>query len=289
MGFVPNRFGTTERCLEVSEQLPTKSGPRGLVDIVVAVQDRGRGARIGQDGAVTTRLPSLHGRLTTFASGLWEATGPDGRLGLPPGVAEGAVDGLDVTARLTGDGVAVAARSDRIRAGLRRKRIDQIDAANLPPDVPTIGGLLARMPDSKPLLISLNGDPHFEAVLATARERGSESEKRLWLAGHDHHDLIRWRPRTNAVLLLATSRRRVGDGVEKVLAALHGDDLDGVSMPHSDWSGGTVTLAHRFGLRTHASGARHNRELAAVIDAGIDAVTADDPIRLAAVAAQFYP
>lgn len=238
---------------------------------------------------MTTRLPSLHGRLTTFVSDPWQATGPDGGFDLPPEVANGDVDGVDVTAQLTGDGVVVAARSDRIRTGLRRRRIDQLDAVDLPPGVPTIAELLARISDPNPLLVSVGGDSHFEAILATARELGSEVEKRLWLAGHVHPDLIRWRPRTDAVLLLATSRRRIGESVEKMLAALHGDDLDGVTMPHADWSGGTIALAHRFGLRTHASGARHSRELAAVIDAGVDAVTAEDSIRLAAVAAQFYP
>ncbi len=246
-------------------------------------------AQIGQDGAVTTRLPSLNGRLTTFVSGPWESTGPNPGFDLPPGVINGDVDGIAVTARLTADGVVVAADSDRIRTGLRRRRIDQLDAADLHPEVPTITALLARLPDPNPLLVAVGGDSHFEAILAAARDLGSEVEKRLWLAGHEHQDLIRWRPRTDAVLLLATARRRVGDGVEKMMAALHGDDLDGVSMSHGDWSGGTIALAHRFGLRTHAHGARHSRELAAVIDAGIDALTAEDPIQLAAVAAEFYP
>lgn len=238
---------------------------------------------------MTTRLPSLNGRLTTFASGPWEANGPEEGFDLPAGVVDGTVDGVDVTARLTGDGVVVAADSDRIRAGLRRKRIDELEAADLPPGIPTMAALLVEVSAPKPLLVSVSDDAVFAAVLATARGFGAAVEQRLWLVGLDHSDLIRWRPRTNAVLLLATSRRRVGDGVEKLLAALHGDDLDGVTMPHADWSGGTIALAHRFGLRTHASGARHNRELASVIDAGIDAVTGSDPMQLAAMAAQYYP
>ncbi|MDH5519413.1 MAG: hypothetical protein OEZ14_02655 [Acidimicrobiia bacterium] len=233
-----------------------------------------------------TRLPSLHGRLTTFASG---PSGQDGDVELLARVADGDVEGLDVTAQVTSDGVAVVADSDRIRSGLRRWRIDACSAADLPRELPTVAALLARTTDRNPFLVTVVGDSVFEAVLTAARELGSEVEKRLWLVGQERTDLIRWRPRTGAVLLLDTARRKVGDGTEKLLAALHGDDLDGVTMPHGDWSGGTIALAHRFGLRTHASGARHNRELAAVIDAGIDAVSAEDPIRLAAVAAQYYP
>lgn len=238
---------------------------------------------------MTTRLPSLHGRLTTFASGPWETDEADEGFDLPPGVANGDVDGVAVTAHLTGDGVVVAADSDRIRTGLRRSRIGELDATDLPPGIPTMTALLVLVSDPNPLLVTVSEDSVFEAVLTTARELGGEVEKRLWLAGHNHPDLIRWRPRTDALLLLATSRRQVGDGVEKLLAALHGDDLDGVTMPHADWSGGTIALAHRFDLRTHASGARHGRELASVIDAGIDAVTGADPMQLAAIAAQYYP
>lgn len=238
---------------------------------------------------MTTRLPSLHGRLTTFASRPSETGGKDGDVDDLAGVVDGHVDGLDITVHLSGDGVAVVADSDRMRSGLRRRRIDTFDAVELPPEVPTLADLLAQIPDPNPLLITVGGDAIFEAVLSTAQALGPTVEQRLWLVGHDHSDLIRWRPRTGAVLLLGTARRRAGHGLEKLLAEVHGGDLDGVTMPHTDWSGGTIALAHRFGLRTHASGGRHNRELASVIDAGIDAITADDPIRLGAVAAQYYP
>ncbi|MDH3302224.1 MAG: hypothetical protein OES24_17135 [Acidimicrobiia bacterium] len=238
---------------------------------------------------MTTRLPSLHGQLITFASGPSETGGRDEDIDALAGVVSGHVDGLDVTVRLTRDGVAVLADSDRIRTGLRRKRIDGFDAVDLPPEIPTLANILAQTSDRNPLFVTVGGDSTFEAVLSTARTHGPEVETRLWLVGHDQSELIRWRPRTQALMLLGTARRRVGGGLERLLAEVHGDDLDGVSMPHADWSGGSIALAHRFGLRTHASGGRHNRELASVIDAGIDAITADDPIRLGAVAAEFYP
>ncbi len=238
---------------------------------------------------MTTRLPSLHGRLTTFASGPWESTPDEGVLDVMAATVRGPVDGLAVTARLTRDGVAVLADSDRVGKGFRKRRINEIDATELPPDVTPLAAVLGRTAGRNPLLVTVSGDAAFETVLATAREFGEAAEKSLWLIGHEHAELVRWRPRTEAILLHGSARRRAGGGVEKLLAALHGDDIDGVSMPHGDWSGGSVALAHRFGLLTHASGAHHSRELAVVIDAGIDAVTADEPMRLAAAAAQYYP
>ncbi len=237
---------------------------------------------------MTTRLPSLSGHLTTFATGPWAATAEESAVDVMVSTLGGKVDGLDLSIRLTSDGVAVVAGSDRIRAGLRRRRIDQLAAVDLPADVTVLTEVLTDVADSAPLLLWLGGDREFEAVVASARTVDG-LEPRLWLVCSDHNELIRWRPRTTARLIHATARNNVRGGVEKLLAALHGDDLDGITMPHADWSGGTIALAHRFELLTHASGARHSRELAAVIDAGIDAVSAADAMQLAAVASEFYP
>ncbi len=59
-------------------------------------------------------------------------------------------------------------------------------------------------------------------------------------------------------------------------------------MFHQDWTGGTVALAHRFELLTVGWGAEHERELAKLVDAGIDAVASRQVERMVAVVSQYY-
>ncbi len=237
---------------------------------------------------MTTRLPSLHGRLNTFACGPWFPTDDGNTFDMMVQAIDDGVDGLDITVQVSADGVAVVAGSEWVRRGLRRRRISSLGVADLQPETASLTAVIEHTLGRIPLLINLDGDAGLESVLTTARSLGREIEERLWLTSPNQSDLVRWRSRTGARLLHTTGRRQLGDGLEKLLATLHGDDIDGLSMPHAGWSGGSIALAHRFGLLAHASGARHDRELAAVIDAGIDAVSAPDAIRTAAMAAEYY-
>jgi hypothetical protein len=66
-------------------------------------------------------------------------------------------------------------------------------------------------------------------------------------------------------------------------------DAPALCLHHGEWSGGLIALAHRFGRLALARGAEHEREVATLLDTGIDGVSCPHGDRLMAVAGLYYP
>ena len=139
-----------------------------------------------------------------------------------------------------------------------------------------------------PLWLDVADDSIVDTVLTVIADHGEQAESNLWLVHGQQQNLIRWRPLTSAKLILAMTAGRPGEGMERRFAELHAADIDGAALAHRAWSGGTIALAHRFGLLAVGTGAEYERELAALIDGGIDAVSAADWHRMAAVVGEYY-
>ncbi len=207
---------------------------------------------------------------------------------MPPWRAAGA-DGLELAVQATRDGVAVVADSPTVGRRPRRRRIASIDHRDLPAGATTpLAEVFHRVDGPASFLLHVADSRVFDAIGTIGTTQEAHGQLDLWLAHHDKANLVQWRPRTSARLILVTRLGKVNQGMEQLLAGLHADDIDGLSMYHRDWSGGTIALAHRFGLRAVAGGTEHHREMAAMVDAGIDAMSAVDPGRLSAVVDQYY-
>ncbi|MEL6982792.1 MAG: hypothetical protein AAFO29_10250, partial [Actinomycetota bacterium] len=62
----------------------------------------------------------------------------------------------------------------------------------------------------------------------------------------------------------------------------------GIRLPHGDWTGGRVTLLHRFARLALGDGVVFDRETAALIDAGADGVYSQRIEPMVAIMAEFY-
>jgi glycerophosphoryl diester phosphodiesterase len=62
---------------------------------------------------------------------------------------------------------------------------------------------------------------------------------------------------------------------EQHAARLRELGIDAVNLHESEWTGGLVTLYHRFGIRTFGWDAQHHRALVELLRAGIDGVYSD--------------
>ena len=88
-------------------------------------------------------------------------------------------------------------------------------------------------------------------------------------------------------LVNSTRLELLPQGPERRAAELSAARIDAVNLRQGEWSGGLVTLFHRFGVLAFGWDAQYERQLAMLIDIGIDAVYSDHVDRMVAVAAEF--
>ena len=175
---------------------------------------------------------------------------------------------------ITGDGVAVLHSDGSVGGRLRRRPIAEVSRADLPPSVPSLAGLYEACGPDVPLALEVRDPAAAPEVIATARDVGGESS--LWLCHPDLDTLASWRALAPAARLVHLSRfTRLGGSHEAHAAAMSRLGVDAVQLPHSDWTGGTVALYHRFERLTIGADATFERVIDELLDSGIDAVVSD--------------
>ncbi|MGF1599531.1 MAG: glycerophosphodiester phosphodiesterase [Acidimicrobiales bacterium] len=234
------------------------------------------------------RLASLDGSVVTFAQTGATADGePRSVLAALTAAVAGGASGVASEARLTADGAVVLTDRATIGSRFRRRPVSSATRAELGDGACTLSELYQRLPPSTSVSLELADPSAFDGVMAAARDAGAE--ERLWLRSPDLDLLVSWRRRTGARLVNTIRLRSLKESPEQRVFGLRDRGVDGLGLHHQEWSGGLVALVHKFGCYAAAWGADHERQLAAVIDVGIDAVSSAHADRLVAVAAQFYP
>ena len=182
--------------------------------------------------------------------------------------------GLESDVWLTSDGVAVLDHDGIVKSGWRRRPIRDVARRALPSHVPTLAELYETCGTDIELSLDVKDDAAGPIALAVARDAGGEG--RLWLCHHDLDVLAGWRPLSDTVHLVDSTRlRRIKEGPER-RAARHAElGIDAVNMHASDWTAGLVTLWHRFDRLGFGWDAQQPRVLATLLALGIDAVYSD--------------
>lgn len=198
--------------------------------------------------------------------------------------------GIETDAWLTSDGIAVLDHDGVIGPRLRRRKISDTLSTELPEHIPTIDDLYRIAPNLH-LSIDVKDPGAFEPIVATARtiDPDGSAEKRLWLCTDSLQQLQQWRSLTTANLVLSTRINDHPNALERLLSDLAASEGDALNLHHTEWTGGQIIMVHRFGLRAFGWGAVHERELVAMLDAGIDAVYSDHVERMMATIERFYP
>ncbi|MEM9563001.1 MAG: hypothetical protein AAGA93_10305 [Actinomycetota bacterium] len=233
------------------------------------------------------RLPALLDRPVVFGRADPDAADPsESGLAELDQVIERGARAVAADVWLTADGVPVLDRTGRLGGRLRRRTVAKTPAADLPPTTTRLDELLASIGADRPLSLDIRDAGAFEAVIGVARDAASED--RLWLCHPSVATLTPWRPETSARLVNIAGYRSLDGGLERRVADLEQRDIDGLRLDHQDWTGGRITLLHRFGRLALATGAVHEREMAALLDAGIDAFYVTRIEASVAVTAQYY-
>ncbi len=228
------------------------------------------------------RLPSLIDPPIGFAHRGARAHAPENTLEAFELALRLGATGLESDAWLTADGQVVLDHDGVVGSllrGRRRRAIATIDRADLPAHIPTLAELYERCGTDFELSLDLKDPATAPEVVAVAEAAGAAN--RLWLCHPDHEVVATWRGLHGEVRLVDSTRLdKIKEGPERRLATLAELGIDALNMHHTDWSGGLVTMAHRFERFALGWDAQHERMIAELVHMGIDGVYSDHVDRL---------
>ena len=204
--------------------------------------------------------------------------------------------GLESDAWATADGQAVLDHDGLVRSRRWRRRQPISDCLRneLPDHIPTLAELYLECGADFHLSLDLKdpdaASPAIDSVDAAAARTGLPLRERLWLCHSDVETLIGLRQQwPNVRLCNSTRLSRLDGGAERRAAVLAEARIDSVNLHQTDWTGGLVTLFHRFGVMCFGWDAQQPRVLDELLDMGIDAVYSDHVDRMGAALANWYP
>ena len=188
--------------------------------------------------------------------------------------------GLESDVWITADGIAVLDHDGVVRRRTRKVPISEVSRRSLPSHVPELSEMLEACPGDFDLSLDVKDPSAFDATLDAIRETRPEMESRTWLCHHDWTLVARWRNRTGARLVDSTRLSRIKEGPERRLAQLSEAGIDCLNMHHSDWTGGIVTLAHRFRRFALGWDMQFDHVIETGLRMGLDGVFSDYPDRM---------
>ena len=236
-------------------------------------------------GAMATRIEALWSPPVLFAHRGAKAHAPENTIEAFELAVRLGATGLETDAWITSDGVVVLDH-DGWHRWFPRRWIADVPRASLRTHIPTLAEYYANVGTDLPVSIDVKDPATFEPMVEIAREH--DAVDRLWVCHPDLGLLAEWRDLAPDVRLVnSTALERLAQGPERHAAELAAARIDAVNLRHHEWTGGLTTLFHRFGILTFGWDAQHERQIAALIDMGIDAVYGDHVDRLVAVAATF--
>ena len=197
------------------------------------------------------------------------------------------VDGVASEVWLTADGQAMLDRDGYQGGRLRRRRFGSLDRADLADHIPSVDDLYDLVETSMDVWIDVQDPDAVATVVEAARRAGGDAEQRLWLCHPDLDTVAAWRRETDAKLAVRTTIRAAGGQPERLANRLREHGVDALSLAHGEWHAGLIALLHRFDRYALATGLVHEREMAKLLDIGIDGIASGHVDRMVAVAAQF--
>lgn len=187
--------------------------------------------------------------------------------------------GLESDVWHTADGAAVLDHDGVVGGMFRRRRIAEVERADLPEHIPTLDELYEACGADHDLSLDVKDADAVDAVLEAARRAGALA--RLWLCHPELDVLAAWRERSGPARLVHSTRvAALERGPEHHAARLRELGVDAVNLHQSEWSAGSVALYHRFGRYCLGWDAQQPRMISSLLDMGIDGVFSDHVDRM---------
>lgn len=222
------------------------------------------------------RLPSLLEHPVAFAHRGGKAHAPENTLeAFKLGLKLGAT-GLESDVWLTADGVPVLDHDGLVKTRFSKRVINEMRRNQLPSFIPTLADLIDTCGTGYHLSLDLKGPGCGQRVLEVVKEVGADLLPRLWLCDPSWQALLPLRDHVDGARLVDSTRLlRIKEGPERRAATLASERIDAINMHHTDWSGGLVTLFHRFDVCAIAWDLQFEHTLRPILRMGIDGVHSD--------------
>jgi glycerophosphoryl diester phosphodiesterase len=199
---------------------------------------------------------------------------------------EQGASGLETDAWLSADGEVVLTHDAVVRRGIRRRKVADATASDLAAfDVPRFADVYAELGSDFEFSVDIKEWAAAKPLIDVARSAGAP--ERVWLCHPDVELLRSLRVNEDVKLVHSERRRAITTPLERHAADLADAGIDAMNMHHTDWSGGLVSLFHRFGRRAFAWDTQEARHIRAALAIGIDALYCDRPDRLVSVVAEW--
>jgi glycerophosphoryl diester phosphodiesterase len=239
---------------------------------------------------VQQRIPALLDDPITFAHRGARAHAPENTIEAFQLALEMGAAGLESDVWLSRDGIPVL-EHDGVLGRVRKRRVADIDRAELPASIPSLDDLIVACGTDFHLSLDLKAPQSGQPVIDVIAARSPDLLRRTWLCHPDLATLAALRPANPSVRLIHSTRlNRLVDGPERHAARLAEARIDGINMRRDDWNGGLVSLFHRFELTAFAWNVQFDHELRDAMRMGIDAVYSDFVDRMmAAYRAELSP
>jgi glycerophosphoryl diester phosphodiesterase len=228
-------------------------------------------------------------RPITFAHRGARSEAPDNTLPAFRRALELGARGLETDAWLSGDGEVVLVHDAVARKGFRRRKVAKTSAVELAAlGVPRLADLYDDLGSDFELSIDVRDRDAAEPIAELARAAGDDAVTRLWLCHPSTKFLARLRARAPEVKLVHSQwRQRIETPIERHAADLTSAGIDAMNFHHTEWSGGLVSLFHRFDVRAFAWDVQEVRHLRAMLKVGVDALYCDYVDRMVATVAEW--
>ena len=227
---------------------------------------------MGQAVAVT-RLPSLRPPIG-FAHRGAKAHAPENTMEAFELALRLGATGLESDVWVTADGVAVLDHDGLVGRRPLRRPISEVMSSDLPRHIPSLREFYGVVGRSADFSLDIKDPAVAAEVVACARDVGAED--RLWLCHPDRHLVSSWRDLSSSVHLVESTRASKFEGSPELHIAQSAElGIEVINLHHSDWTGGSVAMTHRFGLLAFGWDAQFDRILDELLDCGIDGVYSD--------------
>ena len=221
------------------------------------------------------RLPSLLDFPIAFAHRGARAHAPENTLaGFELALKLGAT-GLESDVWITADGIPILDHDGVVKRSIGKSRpIGELQRSALPSHIPSLVELIDRCGADYHLSLDLKGSASGQVVIDVVTEAAPQMLERLWLCAPSWESLLGLRDR-GAKLVDSTRLSRIKEGTERRAATLREHGIDAINLHHSDWTGGTVALFHRFERVAFGWDMQEPHILQAGLRMGLDGVYSD--------------
>jgi glycerophosphoryl diester phosphodiesterase len=179
--------------------------------------------------------------------------------------------GMETDIWVTSDQQIVIDHDGFAKKGLRKKPISSLSRSELPSHIPTLNEMIDTIGIETPISIDVKDDAAF-GIIRNYRL----NENNIWLCHPSLDVLISHRTAlANFRLVNSVRLTKIKEGPERRAATLAQHSIDALNMHMTDWNGGLVALAHRFGIAAFGWDLQHVPVMIDALRMGIDAIYSD--------------